>query len=106
MDFRLTEEQELLRRSVREFAETEIRPHVREWDEAQHFPSEIVPTLVSLGLLGVPVREQHGGAGRSAINYCSCIEEVARVDPSLALSVAAHNGLGSGHIFFFGSEAQ
>jgi len=106
MDFRLTEEQELLRRSVREFAETEIRPHVREWDEAQHFPSEIVPTLASLGLMGIQVPEQYGGAGMSAINYCICIEELARVDPALALSVAAHNGLCSGHIFFFGSEAQ
>jgi alkylation response protein AidB-like acyl-CoA dehydrogenase len=106
MDFRLTEEQELLRRSVREFAETEIRPHVREWDEAQHFPSEIVATLASLGLMGIQVPEQYGGAGMSAINYCICIEELARVDPALALSVAAHNGLCSGHIFFFGSEAQ
>src|SRR5580765_2875887 len=106
MDFRLTEEQELLRRSVREFAETEIRPHVREWDEAQHFPSEIVPTLASLGLMGIQVPEQYGGAGMSAIDYCICIEELARVDPALALSVAAHNGLCSAHILFFGSDAQ
>ena len=106
MDFRLTEEQELLRRSVREFAETEIRPHVREWDEAQHFPSEIIPTLASLGLMGIQVPEQYGGAGMSAINYCICIEELSRVDPALALSVAAHNGLCSAHILFFGSEAQ
>src|SRR5580765_6108705 len=106
MDFRLTEEQELLRRSVREFAETEIRPHVREWDEAQHFPAEIVPTLASLGLMGIQVPEQYGGAGMSAINYCICIEELARVDPALALSVAAHNGLCSAHILFFGDEAQ
>ena len=95
MDFRLTEEQELLRRSVREFAETEIRPHVREWDEAQHFPSEIVPTLASLGLMGIQVPEQYGGAGMSAINYCICIEELARVDPALALSVAARLRSGS-----------
>ena len=106
MDFRLTEEQELLRRSVREFAETEIRPHVREWDEAQHFPAEIIPTLASLGLMGIQVPEQYGGAGMSAIDYCICIEELARVDPALALSVAAHNGLCSAHIFFFGNEAQ
>src|SRR5437868_15475034 len=106
MDFRLTEEQELLRRSVREFAETEIRPHVREWDEAQHFPAEVIPTLASLGLMGIQVPEQYGGAGMSAIDYCICIEELSRVDPALALSVAAHNGLCSAHIFMFGTEAQ
>src|SRR5213592_3757140 len=106
MDFRLTEEQELLRRSVREFAETEIRPHVMEWDQAQHFPSELVPQLASLGLLGIQIPETYGGAGMSAIDYCICIEELARVDPAVALSVAAHNGLCSSHIFTFGSEDQ
>jgi alkylation response protein AidB-like acyl-CoA dehydrogenase len=106
MDFRLTEEQHLLRRSVREFAETEIRPHVREWDESQHFPAEIVPALADLGLLGIQFPEEYGGAGMSAIDYCICIEELARVDPGLALSVAAHNGLCSAHIFMFGTEAQ
>jgi alkylation response protein AidB-like acyl-CoA dehydrogenase len=106
MDFRLTEEQELLRRTVREYAETEIRPHVREWDEAQHFPSEIIPSLAALGLLGIQFPEQYGGAGMSAIDYCICIEELARVDPGLALSIAAHNGLCAAHIFMFGSEAQ
>src|SRR5436190_4178885 len=106
MDFRLTEEQELLRRTVRDFAETEIRPHVREWDEAQHFPSEIMPALAGLGLLGIQFPEQYGGAGMAAIDYCICIEELARVDPGLALSIAAHNGLCSSHIFMFGTEAQ
>src|SRR5262250_2559571 len=106
MDFRPTDEQQLLRRTVREFAETEIRPHVREWDEAQHFPSEIVPALASLGLMGIQVPEQYGGAGMSAIDYCICIEELARVDPGLALSIAAHNGLCAAHIFMFGDESQ
>jgi alkylation response protein AidB-like acyl-CoA dehydrogenase len=106
MDFRMTEEQELLRRSVREFAETEIRPHVREWDESQHFPAEVMSALASLGLMGIQIPEQYGGAGMSAIDYCICIEELARVDPGLALSVAAHNGLCSAHILLFGSEAQ
>jgi len=106
MDFRPTEEQELLRRSVREFAETEIRPHVREWDQDQHFPSELMPKLASLGLLGIQFPEQYGGAAMSAIDYCICIEEIARVDPSVALSVAAHNGLCSSHIFLFGNEDQ
>jgi alkylation response protein AidB-like acyl-CoA dehydrogenase len=106
MDFRLTEEQQLLRRTVREFAETEIRPHVMEWDEAQHFPIELMPKLASLGLLGIQFPEQYGGAGMSAVDYCICIEELARVDPGVALSVAAHNGLCSAHIALFGTEEQ
>jgi alkylation response protein AidB-like acyl-CoA dehydrogenase len=106
VDFRLTDEQQLLRQSVREFAETEIRPHVREWDEAQRFPSELVPKLAALGLMGVQFPEEYGGAGMSAIDYCLCIEELARVDPSVSLSVAAHNGLGPAHIAMFGTRAQ
>src|SRR5688572_12326341 len=106
MDFRLTAEQELLRRSVREFAETEIRPHVRDWDEAQHFPIEVVPKLAALGLMGIQFPERYGGAGMSAIDYCICIEELARVDPAVALSVAAHNGLCAAHIALFGTEQQ
>jgi alkylation response protein AidB-like acyl-CoA dehydrogenase len=106
VDFRLTEEQQLLRRTVREFAETEMRPHVREWDEAQHFPVELMPKLAALGLLGIQWPEEYGGAGMSAVDYCVCIEELARVDPGVALSVAAHNGLCSAHIAMFGNEAQ
>src|SRR5260221_10604264 len=106
MDFRPTEEQVLLRRTVREFAETEIRPHVREWDEVQHFPRERMPKLAALGLLGIQYPEQYGGAAMSAIDYCICIEELARVDPAVSLSVAAHNGLCSAHIFLFGTDAQ
>src|SRR5881296_3392158 len=106
MDFRLTEEQQILRRSVREFAEREMRPHVMEWDQAQHFPSELIPKLASLGLLGIQFPEQYGGAGMSAIDYCICIEELARVDPGVALSVAAHNGLCASHILLFGNEEQ
>jgi alkylation response protein AidB-like acyl-CoA dehydrogenase len=106
MDFRPTDEQQLLRRSVREFAETEIRPHVREWDDQQHFPRELVPKMAALGLLGIQFPEQYGGAGMSVIEYCICIEEIARVDPSVALSLAAHNGLCSSHIALFGTEEQ
>jgi alkylation response protein AidB-like acyl-CoA dehydrogenase len=106
MDFRLSEEQDLLRRSVREFAETEIRPHVREWDQEQHFPIELMPKLAALGLLGIQFPEQYGGAGMTALDYCICIEELARVDPGVALSVAAHNGLCASHISLFGDEAQ
>src|SRR6266853_100167 len=106
MDFRLTDDQELLRRSVREFAETEIRPHVVEWDNAQHFPIELVPKLAAIGLMGIQFSEEYGGAGMSTIDYCICIEELARVDPAVALSVAAHNGLCAGHIALAGTERQ
>ena len=106
MDFALSDDQHLLRRSVREFAESEIRPYVREWDEAQHFPRELLAKLAGLGLMGIQFPEAYGGAAMSAVDYCICIEELARVDPSVALSVAAHNGLGAAHIAMFGSEAQ
>jgi alkylation response protein AidB-like acyl-CoA dehydrogenase len=106
MDFRATEQHEILRRTVREFAEGEIRPHVMAWDEAQHFPSELVARMSELGLMGIQIPEAYGGAGMSAVEYCICIEELARVDPSVALTVAAHNGLCTAHIFMFGTEAQ
>lgn len=106
MDFRLSDDQVLLRRTIREFAEAEIRPHVMEWDEAQQFPVSLLPKLASLGLMGIQYPEEYGGAGMSALDYCICIEELARVCPSIALSVAAHNGLCSAHLFMFGSEAQ
>jgi len=106
MDFRLTNEQEMLRRSVREFAEAEIRPHVMEWDESQHFPMDLLPKLAALGLTGIQSPEQYGGAGMSSVDYCICIEELARVCPAIALSVAAHNGLCTSHIAMFGSDAQ
>lgn len=106
MDFRLTDDQQILRRSVREFAETEIGPHVMAWDEAQHFPCELVGKMAALGLMGIQFPEALGGSAMSAVDYCICIEELARVDPAVALSVAAHNGLCSAHIFMFGSDAQ
>ncbi len=106
MDFRPTEEQELLRRTVREFAEAEIRPHVMEWDESQHFPMELLPKLADLGLMGIQFAEEFGGSAMSAVEYCICIEELARVCPAIALSVAAHNGLCTSHIAMFGNAAQ
>lgn len=106
MHLSLTEEQALLRRTVREFAETEIRPHVMAWDEAQTFPMALLPRLAELGLMGIQFPEAFGGAGMSAVDYCICIEELARVDPSIALSVAAHNGLCTAHLAMFGSDAQ
>jgi hypothetical protein len=106
MDFRPTPEQDLLRRTVREFSEAEIRPHVRDWDERQAFPSTLVGKLAALGLMGIQVPEAYGGSGLSALEYCVAIEELARVDPSISLSVAAHNGLASAHLYLFGTEAQ
>ena len=106
MNFALTEDQQLLRKSVREFAETEIRPNVMTWDESQHFPADLLPKLAGLGLMGIQFPEQYGGAGMSAVDYCICIEEIARVDPSVSLSVAAHNGLGAAHIARFATEEQ
>ncbi|MBI4467340.1 MAG: acyl-CoA dehydrogenase [Acidobacteria bacterium] len=106
MEFRLTDEQEQLRRTVREFAEAEIRPHVMEWDEAAHFPDSLGPQLAELGLLGIIFAEQYGGAGLGYLEYSIAIEELARVDPSVALMVAAHNSLCTNHIYKFGTEEQ
>src|SRR5262245_51943193 len=106
MDFRLSEDQDLLRRTVREFAESEMRPHVMEWDEAQNFPMDLLPKLASLGLMGIQFGDEFGGAGMSGVDYCICIEELARVCPAIALSVAAHNGLCTSHIAMFGNDAQ
>ena len=106
MDFRPSEEQELLRRTVRDFAESEIAPHVGEWDESQQFSTDLLPKLAALGLAGVQFPEEYGGAALSAVDYCICIEELARVCPAVALSVAAHNGLCSAHISAFGTVDQ
>jgi alkylation response protein AidB-like acyl-CoA dehydrogenase len=106
VDFRLSEEQQLLRQTVREFAEAEIRPHAMEWDESQHFPMELLPKLAALGLTGIQFPEEYGGAAMSSVDYCICIEELARVCPAIALSVAAHNGLCTAHIAMFGTDAQ
>ena len=106
MDFSFTDEQNQLRRTVREFAHNEIAPHVMEWDEAAHWPSELVPKMGDLGLLGVIFPEKFGGAGLGYVEYVIVIEELAAVDASIALSVAAHNSLCSNHLYKFGSDAQ
>lgn len=106
MNFELTEEQQQIKWSVREFAESEILPHVMEWDETQHFPVELRPQLAELGLMGVLFPEEYGGAGMGYVEYATIIEEIARVDGSVGLSVAAHNSLCSNHIYMFGTEEQ
>jgi alkylation response protein AidB-like acyl-CoA dehydrogenase len=104
--FALTDEQLAIRKMVREFAESEIAPHVMEWDEAQVYPREIARKLGELGFLGVLVPESHGGAGLTYIDYIGVVEELSRVDGSVGISVAAHNSLCTNHLWLFGSEEQ
>ena len=106
MDFRLTDEQTQIQQMVRDFALAEIKPHVMEWDEAQHFPLDIIKRLGELGMLGAIFPEKYGGAGLSYIDYVNIIEELAAVESGVALAVAAHNSLCSGHIYLAGNEEQ
>src|SRR5437899_10875688 len=106
MEFELTEEQLQMKMSVREFAESEIAPHVMEWDETQHFPVELQPKLGELGLLGMLFPEEYGGAGMGYVEYATAIEELSRVDGSVGIIVAAHTSLCSNHIFLAGNDTQ
>jgi alkylation response protein AidB-like acyl-CoA dehydrogenase len=106
VDFSLTEEQEQIRGTVREFAESEILPHVMEWDEAARFPTEIVPKLGEMGLLGVIFPQEYGGAGLGYLEYAIVLEELARVDGSVGLIVSSHTSLCTNHIYRFGGEEQ
>ena len=105
MDFSLSEHHTPLRKTVRDFARAEVLPHAKQWDLEERFPKEIVPKLAALGLLGIRIPEEYGGSGMDVTSYAICVEEIARADGSLALTVASHNGLGTGHILGFGSEA-
>jgi alkylation response protein AidB-like acyl-CoA dehydrogenase len=106
MDFNRTETQDHIASMVRDFANKNIRPHIMEWDEAQTFPLETMQEMGKLGILGVLVPEEYGGAGLGYFEYISVIEEVAKVCSSVGLSVAAHNSLCTGHILYFGNEEQ
>ena len=106
MDFQLNEEQLQLKKSVREFAEREILPHVMEWDEASRFPLETIKELGRLGLLGMIFPVEYGGAGMGYVEYVTAIEELSRVDGSVGIIVAAHTSLCSNHIFVAGNEQQ
>ena len=106
MNFELTEEQLSIRDMVREFAREEIAPHIMEYDEAKKFPEHLIPKLAELGLLGVIFPEEYGGAGMGYMEYVLIVEELSAVDPSIGLTVAAHNSLGTNHIYTFGNEAQ
>jgi alkylation response protein AidB-like acyl-CoA dehydrogenase len=100
------EARESIVQTLRDFCEAEIRPHVMRWDEAQEFPGEVFRKLGELGFLGVLFPEEYGGAALSYMDYAAIVEEISCVDPSIALSLAAHNSLGSNHLFQFGTEAQ
>jgi len=104
--FVLTDEQEQLRREIREFAAREIAPNVMRWDEASEFPLEVVKKLGQMGLLGVIFPPEYGGSGLGYVDYVLAIEELAAVDGSIGIIVAAHNSLCSNHIFLAGNEAQ
>ena len=106
MDFELTDEQKALQATVREFSRNEIAPHVRDHDESQEFPHEIMNKAAKLGLLGCLFPEAYDGAGLTYVDYVTIIEEISAVDGAIGLSVAAHNSLCSNHIFVFGTEDQ
>ncbi len=106
MDFQLSDEQRELRKAVREFAQGEIAPHVRHWDDTQEFPLDCIQKLGALGYMGSVFPEEYGGAGLDYISYAIIIEELARVDPSVALIVAAHTSLCSNHIYLAGNKGQ
>ncbi len=106
MNFELTDEQRMIQKAAADFAAKELLPHVREWDRDAHFPVDAMRTAGSLGFLGVLVPEEYGGAGLGYVEYVTVLEEIAKVDPAIALSVAAHNSLCTGHILEYGSEEQ
>ena len=106
MEFAISEEQRLVAETTRDFARAVIEPHVREWDEAQAFPDEVMGQIAALGFLGGVVPEEYGGAGLSTLEYVTMVEEMARIDPAVALSVAAHNSLCTGHVLLAGNEDQ
>ena len=106
MNFGKTETQEMIAQTVRDFCEQHIKPNIMEWDEAQTFPIDAMKKLGELGLLGILVPEEFGGSGLTYDEYVTAIVELAKVDPSVGLSMAAHNSLCTGHILQFGNEEQ
>jgi len=106
MNFEFSEEHKLIADSARDFAEQYIRPHVMDWDEAQHFPKDVLQKAGDMGFMGIFIPEEYGGSGLGYHEYVAIIQEISKVDPSIGLSVAAHNSLCTGHIFYFGNEQQ
>ncbi len=106
MNFDYNETQAMIAQSIREFAELHIRPNIMDWDESQHFPVDLFKQLGEMGFMGVLVPEEYGGSGLGYHEYITVIEEISKVDPSIGLSVAAHNSLCTNHILAFGNEEQ
>lgn len=106
IDFSVSENQQMVGQMARDFAEKHIRPHVMEWDEAQHFPAGLFKKLGELGMMSVVVPEEYGGSGFGYFEYVTVIQEIAKVCGSIGLSLAAHNSLCTGHILAFGNEEQ
>jgi alkylation response protein AidB-like acyl-CoA dehydrogenase len=106
LDFQFTDEQNHLKKSIREFAEREVLPHVMEWDEGRHFPCAVIRELGKMGVLGMIFPPEYGGAGLGYVEYVIAVEELSRVDGSIGITVAAHNSLCTNHIFQAGSEEQ
>ncbi|MBL0020427.1 MAG: acyl-CoA dehydrogenase family protein [Bacteroidia bacterium] len=106
MDLSLSENQRMIADMIRKFGEEHIKPYIREWDESQHFPVDCMKKLGELGLLGIFVPVEYGGSGFGYAEYVTAISELGKIDPSIALSVAAHNSLCTGHIYYHGSEEQ
>jgi alkylation response protein AidB-like acyl-CoA dehydrogenase len=104
MQFELTEDQQAIRDMVRDFARKEIAPHAATWDEDQHFPREVFEKLGELGLLGIVIPEEHGGAGLGYVAYATILEEIGAADGGVGLGVAAHNSLCTNHLYLFGSD--
>src|SRR5713226_9078819 len=106
MDFDFSEEQESFRKVVRDFAEAEIAPHAERWDREHIFPVETVKAMGELGLFGLPFPEEYGGSGADFTTFCLAVEEIGRVDTSVAVTLEAGAGLGTGLIYIYGTEEQ
>ena len=106
MNFDYSEEQLLIASAAKDFAEQHIRPHIMEWDETSIFPVEVFKKAGEMGFMGIFIPEEYGGSGFGYHEYIAIIEEVSKVDPSIGLSIAAHNSLSTGHIYYFGTEEQ
>jgi len=106
MDFEIPEHLREIQRTVRDFCQAEVKPHAARWDAAEEFPAEVVKKVGELGLLGMVVPEEYGGTALGALGVAVVVEEIARHDGSLALTVASHNGLGTSHVARFGTEAM
>jgi short-chain 2-methylacyl-CoA dehydrogenase len=106
VNYELTEEQELLRRTVRDFAESRVAPVAEELDREERFPYDLVKEMAELGLMGIPISEEFGGAGADTVSYAIAVEELTRIDSSVAITVAAHTSLGTMPIYMFGTDEQ